>query len=121
MTRDEALAGLAQGVINIAEGLTTIEKDSRVYTAMHELVQKDGAAMTVNSALEMVEQLIEFTGGAKVECWKKPQRSCMATVNPSWGRMLTKSEDEKMCPACRAYWLLCAARNELNDCRKHGG
>jgi len=46
-TRAEAMAAVAQGVINIAEGYTTIEMNSRVYYGMakvcfheHEIIER---------------------------------------------------------------------------------
>lgn len=36
---DAIFAGLAQGVINIAEGLTTIEAESRIHRAMSALCE----------------------------------------------------------------------------------
>lgn len=41
ITWEQAIPLLAQGVINIAEGLTTIEKDSQVFKAMESIVVRD--------------------------------------------------------------------------------
>jgi hypothetical protein len=40
MTWIEIMSGIAQGAINISEGLTTIEKDSRVHRAMLDLCER---------------------------------------------------------------------------------
>lgn len=37
MTQEEAIAAVAQGAINIDEGLEVIEKGSRVHRGMHEI------------------------------------------------------------------------------------
>lgn len=44
-------AGIAQGVINIAEGHTTIEKDSLVYRAMADFCERFTAVENGNEAL----------------------------------------------------------------------
>lgn len=66
---DFALAAVAQGVINIAEGVTTaeelaaIEKDSRIYRGMEWVVNN---RKLIAAAPEMVAVLVEM-----YEFWKR--------------------------------------------------
>jgi hypothetical protein len=48
---ERAIALLAQGVINISEGLTVIEKDSPVFKAMLTLIERDLAIKTGRAKL----------------------------------------------------------------------
>ena len=52
----QALTGVAQGAINISEGLTTIEKGSRVCQGMETLAISH---RLIEAAPEMLEVLIE--------------------------------------------------------------
>tara|TARA_Y100000310_G_scaffold36878_1_gene34679 strand:+ start:1031 stop:1432 length:402 start_codon:yes stop_codon:yes gene_type:complete len=55
----QALTGVAQGAINISEGLTTIEKGSRVCQGMETLAISH---RLIEAAPEMLEALVEAQG-----------------------------------------------------------
>lgn len=77
-------------------------------------------------AIGRLRDLVSFAAGPGLACFavraaeKQGRRgtSCLRTVEPEWGRPLTKAEYEQLCPACRAYYYLIAAQTELDDCRK---
>lgn len=118
MTREEALAGVAQLVINVNEGINFLEKGSKIFNALEALCEIEGSAnMTAEDAITMVDTLMKFAGSNKLPCLdqlaKKGGMPCLRSVNPSWGRPLTKSEYAKMCATCLAYWHLASAKNDL--------
>jgi hypothetical protein len=81
---------------------------------------------TVTEAINATSDLIEFTASNdNMECWKlhstaakkspmqPSDKSCLSWVDPKWGGPLTAKQYDALCPSCRAYWHLSAARNDL--------
>ncbi len=67
---DAVMAGIAQGVINIAEGHTTIEKGSRVHECMAELCE-----LVTSGAVGVIEPRPPLISGGTKWVGGKPVRS----------------------------------------------
>ena len=68
------------------------------------------------AAVKQLDALIDFAGSQEaLRCFAPQDGGCMRRVDPEWGRALTKVEYNHLCAACRAYYHLSAARNDLYE------
>jgi hypothetical protein len=90
-------------------------------------ITKKEEAMTVREAIDKLSDLIAWSlrADSELSCIRQVRAitlhdfrgSCLVQVGEhgivNWGRPLTKKEYDSLCPACRAYWHLQSARNDL--------
>jgi len=73
-------------------------------------------ARTTHTAIKELDALIDFAGSQEaLRCFSPDKGGCMRRVDPEWGRALTTKEYQSMCAACRCYYHLSAARNDLYE------
>lgn len=70
--------------------------------------------MKSRELVDEISKLINVASGASLPCDQPTGTpSCVGRGSITWGRPLTKREYASLCPACRAYWHLSAARNDV--------
>ena len=90
---------------------------ARVVAALDDADEHPEATMTTREAIERLQSLVEHAT-ADMLCDKfqgASTRSCVDALDVSWGRPLTPREYAGMCSACRAYWHLLSAVNDMHE------